>query len=202
VPSSGQKAQRTCLACRKVSDQDQLVRYVLSPQGEVLVDYRRRLPGRGAYTCIDRTCILTAVKRQQFDRVFRGKATISGGGAALVEAVGQRVRERALNLLGMARKSGNVIAGSSLVLAALAEPAEVALVILAEDVSPAIADKVSGKAAVVGVPWFVLGDKETLGQLLGKGERSVIAFRKGSLAESAGRELSRYEQLKLGVGNG
>ncbi|MCK4501931.1 MAG: YlxR family protein, partial [Desulfuromonadales bacterium] len=37
-------AQRTCIACRETKDKDQLLRYVVAPDGVVLVDYRQRLP--------------------------------------------------------------------------------------------------------------------------------------------------------------
>lgn len=191
---SGHKAQRSCLGCRQVFDQNRLVRYVLSPQGEVLVDYRHKLPGRGAYTCLDRSCIETAVKRRQFDRAFRGGAR-NLDAAVLGEAVRQQVRERILNLLGMARKSSTAVSGSSLVMESLAGRAGLALVLMADDVSAAIGEKVAAKAAMAGTPCFRLFDKGMLGQILGKGERSVVALKNGLLAESVKTELSRYKNI-------
>jgi predicted RNA-binding protein YlxR (DUF448 family) len=171
-----------------------LVRYVVSPQGEVLVDYRHKLPGRGAYTCLDRSCISAAVKRRQFERAFRG-AVLHMDEAQLCRAVQKQIRERILNLLGMARKSANVVSGSSLVLDSLGTNAGLALVLLAEDVSAAIGEKVVAKAAAVGIPCARLFDKGMLGQILGKGERSVIALKSGLLAESVKTELSRYKNI-------
>jgi ribosomal protein L7Ae-like RNA K-turn-binding protein len=66
---------------------------------------------------------------------------------------------------------------------------------MAADVSAAIGDKVSAKAAMDGIPCFRLFDKGTLGQILGKGERSVVALKDGLLAESVKTELSRYENI-------
>lgn len=188
------KAQRSCLGCRQVFDQNGLVRYVLSPLGEVLVDYRHKLPGRGAYTCLDRSCIESAVKRRQFDRAFRSNARDLDA-ALLREAVRQQIRERILNLLGMARKSSNVISGSSLVMDSLGGRTGLTLVLMADDVSAAIGEKVSAKAAMAGIPCFRLFDKGILGQILGKGERSVVALKDGLLAESIKTELSRYENI-------
>ena len=42
------KPQRTCVACRKVTDQGALVRLVASG-GELVADERRSQPGRGVY---------------------------------------------------------------------------------------------------------------------------------------------------------
>jgi len=194
LAGSGHKAQRSCLGCRQVFDQERLVRYVLSPQGGVLVDYRHKLPGRGAYTCFARRCIEDAVKRRQFDRAFRSPAAAVAA-ADLWEAIRDQVRERILNLLGMARKSANIVSGSGLVLETLGSVAGVALVLLADDISVAIGEKVAAKSAAVGTPCYRLFDKDTLGQILGKGERSVVAIKAGLLAESVKAELARYENI-------
>jgi uncharacterized protein len=190
---SKHKAQRTCLGCRQVLDKDCLVRYVLSPQGEIVVDYRGKLPGRGAYTCIDRGCVLAAAKHRQFDRAFR-RANLKPSGEELVEALAAQIRQRILNLLGMARKSGNAVSGSNLVLTALNAPEHLALILLAEDVA-GIGDKVLGKAEANGVPCFRLLNKGTLGQLMGKGQRSVVALKSCPLAESLRIELLRYKRI-------
>lgn len=194
MATSGHKPQRSCLGCRQVLDQGLLVRYVLSPQGEVLVDYRHKLPGRGAYTCLDCGCIASAVKRRQFERAFRGGAR-NVDEVLLCGAVREQIRERILNLLGMARKSSNVVSGSSLVLDSLGERTGLALVLLADDVSTAIGEKVAAKAAAAGIPCARLFDKGALGQILGKGERSVVALKNGLLAESVKTELSRYKNI-------
>ena len=65
--------QRTCLGCRQVKDQSELIRFVRSPEGEILVDLKGRLPGRGAYLCNSRDCMMAAVNRQQFNRAFRSE---------------------------------------------------------------------------------------------------------------------------------
>jgi ribosomal protein L7Ae-like RNA K-turn-binding protein len=160
----------------------------------MLVDYRHKLPGRGAYTCLDRNCIESAVKRRQFDRAFRS-STRGQDAAVLREALQQQIRERILNLLGMARKSANVVSGSSLVMDSLGGRSGLALVLMADDVSAAIGEKVAAKAAMAGIPCFRLFDKGIIGQVLGKGERSVVALKDGPLAESVKTELSRYENI-------
>ncbi len=187
------KPQRTCLGCRRVVVQDDLVRFVVSPQGELLVDYRQRLPGRGAYTHIDRECIADAVKRRQFDRAFKGKNSKADADRLLAELT-REILDRIFSLLGMARKSGQAISGSSLVLESL-DPAETAIALVAADVSDGIGRKVRFKAERGGIPCETFFDKGLLGQVLGKGERSVVALRKGPLAESMKKEISRYKQI-------
>lgn len=175
--------------------QESLVRYVLSPEGEVLVDYGRKLPGRGAYTHADSRCLRAAVQGRQFERTFKGRTSRRPDPEALRESLVGQIRERILNLLGMARKSGQAVSGSSLVLAAMEGVQPPALVLLAEDISSAIGEKILGRGAKNGIPVFRMFEKDLLGQILGKGERSAVAVRNSPLAGAIGTELTRYGQI-------
>jgi len=187
-------AERSCVGCRQVRPRDRLVRYVLAPDGRLLVDYRQRLPGRGTYTCPDRACIASAVKRGQFSRAFR--RSFEGGTAEeLVASLTEQLRETILGLLGLARKAGQVLSGSNLVLDALGGKEVPVLVLIARDASEGIAGKVAGKADAVGAAHWRCFDKETLGRLLGREERSVVAVKAHPLAEKLKKELIRYTHI-------
>lgn len=186
--------QRSCIGCRKSLDQGMLVRYVLSPQGEIIVDYGRKLPGRGVYTCIDRICIETAIKRKQFDRSFKG-GNKKPADDQLLKALGEQIKQRIWNLLGMARKSMVAVSGGRAVLAGLTGHKGLGLIILGEDLSPTIAAKVSNLAQIREVPCFTLFNKDTLGQVLGKGQRSVVAIIRCPLADTIKGEIFRYMHI-------
>jgi uncharacterized protein len=194
LSTAGGVPQRTCLGCRQTLDRHQLVRFVVHPAGGLLVDYQGKLPGRGAYTHIDAGCIETATRRQQFDRAFRTKLPQLAAGQLITELTRQLL-ERVLNLLGMARKSGQVISGSGLVLDTLRGPEPPALLLLADDISEGIAVKLVDKAVQRGVPCYRLVDKDMLGHLLGKGERSAVALKKGRLAQALEKELAHYKHI-------
>jgi len=49
--------QRTCVACRSVRAKRELVRIVRSPQGDLTVDLRGKVAGRGAYCDPDAACL-------------------------------------------------------------------------------------------------------------------------------------------------
>lgn len=186
---------RTCAGCRKSLDQDLLVRYVLSPQGDIVVDYRRKLPGRGVYTCIDRGCLETAVKRGQLSRSLRHNASPSAG--KLWQDLHEQVRCKVLNLLGMARKSGQAVSGTRQVLLGLQAGCDYGLLVRAVDLSAASAERLDKAAGRCGVAYSALFSKDQLGQLLGKSERGVVALKNGPLAEAVREEL---ERLKIFAG--
>lgn len=187
-------AERTCLGCRKVLAKDELVRYVVGPDGEILLDYRGRLPGRGTYTCLSVDCLRQAVAKKQFDRVFRG-TNRPPDAARLVGDLAEALAAKVDALIGMGRKSGVIVTGSSEVQAALRREPPPALVLLAGDLSAGIGDKLRTLASARQVPLFEGMDKERLGRLVGKGLRSALAVKRGHLAEHLLRELARYKTV-------
>lgn len=64
---------RSCIGCGARRVQEELTRLVVGPEGGLVVDRARRVPGRGAYLC-GAGCLAAAVKRKAFGRAFRGKA--------------------------------------------------------------------------------------------------------------------------------
>jgi uncharacterized protein len=67
---------RTCLGCRQVAPQPDLLRFVAN-RGEAVADPDRRLPGRGAYVHPLRACLEAAVRRRAFPRALRRPVTVS-----------------------------------------------------------------------------------------------------------------------------
>ena len=99
---------RMCAVSREVRAIDELIRFVVSPQGEVVPDLKRKLPGRGLWVEASRRTVAEAVRRNQFSRGFkrdvRAAATLSADTEALL------VRS-ATDALAMAAKAGQVVAG-------------------------------------------------------------------------------------------
>jgi len=186
--------QRTCLGCRQAVDQDQLIRFVRSPDGEIVVDLRGRLPGRGAYLCNSRDCIEAALRRRQFDRAFRQECR-EVSVEQLTIGISRELLAHLGSLLGMARKSAKFIAGSNAVLDALSRKAPLAVVVLAKDISPQIGEKVRHKAALQKIETTNLFDKLELGRILGRAERSVVGLPDGKLAEAFLDDLHRYQDI-------
>ena len=61
---------RQCLGCREMKPKKELIRVVRSPEGVVSLDFRGKLPGRGAYVCPDPACLAKARKSRGLERAF------------------------------------------------------------------------------------------------------------------------------------
>ena len=66
-------AQRACVGCRRVQHKKEMLRVVRTPAGTIDVDLTGKTPGRGAYLCRKPECLKAALKRRQFERVFKTK---------------------------------------------------------------------------------------------------------------------------------
>lgn len=186
-------AERTCIGCRQPQPQDELIRFVLDPAKRLVIDYRRRLPGRGAYTCIDRECITVAIRRGAFARAFKAQLELPDVDGLLQELAGL-LQQRILNLIGMARKSRSLVSGSNTVLQELGRP-DARLLIVATDAAAGTADKIVQKAQGHSVPWARMFDKGILGRAVGRDERSHIVITDVAFARNLTLEMNRLSKI-------
>ena len=61
---------RQCVGCREMKEKKALIRVVKSPEGAVSLDFRGKLPGRGAYVCPNPECLKRARKNRALERAF------------------------------------------------------------------------------------------------------------------------------------
>ncbi len=61
---------RQCVGCRDMKPKKELIRVVRSPEGDVSLDFKGKLPGRGAYVCPDPACLAKARKSRALERAF------------------------------------------------------------------------------------------------------------------------------------
>ena len=99
-----------------MTDEGRLIRFVAGPDGVVVPDLARKLPGRGLWVAADRISIETAQRKSLFARAAKARLTATADLAGQVEALLMR---RLLSGLGLARKAGDLILGFEKVLAAV-----------------------------------------------------------------------------------
>ena len=61
---------RQCVGCREMKEKKSLIRVVKSPEGQVSLDFRGKLPGRGADVCPNPECLKRARKSRALERAF------------------------------------------------------------------------------------------------------------------------------------
>jgi predicted RNA-binding protein YlxR (DUF448 family) len=99
---------RSCIVTRTAAPPDEMLRFVVGPDGSIVPDVAARLPGRGMWIGCRRTLVEEARRRKLFAKVARRAVTVADD---LADAVERLLRERVVSALSMANKAGLVVAG-------------------------------------------------------------------------------------------
>jgi len=108
--------ERTCVATRVRRPVDDLIRFVAAPDGTVVPDLKRNLPGRGVWVTATRDAVAEAVKKKAFGRGLKAQVSADGTLPALVESL---LAKQAREAVSLANKAGLVISGFDKVEAAI-----------------------------------------------------------------------------------
>lgn len=108
--------QRRCIVTRQSGDTARLIRFVPGPDGQVVPDIGGKLPGRGMWVTADAAILQQAVARGAFARAARQPVTAPADLVAMTEAA---LARRVVELISLARKAGQAVAGFEKVRAAL-----------------------------------------------------------------------------------
>ena len=100
--------ERLCVATREVRPVDDLVRFVVGPEGEAVPDVKSKLPGRGVWVTATSDALGEAIKRNAFARGFGRDVRLP---ADLVSRTERLLEGSVLDALAMAAKAGLVAAG-------------------------------------------------------------------------------------------
>ncbi|MGN6773392.1 MAG: RNA-binding protein [Rhizobiaceae bacterium] len=102
--------ERTCIVTRRAGEADSLIRFVRGPDGSVVPDLKRNLPGRGCWVTADRAHVdRAAAAKKLFVRALKADVTVPPDLGEMVDGLLARA---ALGALGLARKAGSVVLGA------------------------------------------------------------------------------------------
>lgn len=186
------QSERTCIACRASRPKDAVVRVAVAA-GRVVLDYREKLPGRGAYVCPEQECIRRAFARDALSKAMRMKVQAPEG-REFIALLADAIRHKIRSLLTMAAKAGKLAAGYSAVKDSF-EKGRVLGLLYAEDLSDGTREKIAGAAQGASPPEAVLFTREELGAMLGRELVGVVALEDRGLSDALFREAKRLKNL-------
>jgi predicted RNA-binding protein YlxR (DUF448 family) len=196
--SSGEGTSRRCIATGDIRPTSGLLRFVIGPEGQLVPDIDGRLPGRGLWLTARRDILAQAVAKRLFARAARGPVIIADGLADQIEA---QLAGRCGNLLSLARRAGQAVAGFVKVRQAL-EGGKAAVLVAASDGAADGRGKLAALAP--GRPQVSLLTSAELGAAFGREQVVHAAVMPGRLAKllvaEAGR-LAGFRSLRTIDGN-
>jgi predicted RNA-binding protein YlxR (DUF448 family) len=99
---------RLCAVSRSRRPVDDLIRFVVSPDGVIVPDLAHRLPGRGVWVEGRRDCVAAAVHRRAFARSLKQPVAVAED---LPDQVERLMTRRLAEAISIARKAGLLVLG-------------------------------------------------------------------------------------------
>jgi predicted RNA-binding protein YlxR (DUF448 family) len=172
------------LVSRERFARESMLRFVVGPERQLVFDIGATLPGRGLWLSASGDVVEKSIARGVFSRAAKSQVIVPPDLRNLVEAA---LRQRVFDLIGMARRSGNAIAGF--------EKAREWLVSgKAGLVAQAVDGSVEERARFVGgrdIPVVAVLTAAELGRIFGREQTVHVAIAAGKLATKIQNEVLR-----------
>lgn len=174
--------ERRCIATGEVRPVEQLVRFVVGPEGDIVPDVEATLPGRGLWVTADTAILARAIAKNDFSKAAKASVKAAPDLPARVE---KRLVGRMQSDLGLARRAGLLALGFDNVLRALDDKVPARLLIEALEGAADGRKKLAGSAAARGLRVETIDCLTGAELSLALGRENVIhaAVKPGPLAE-------------------
>jgi uncharacterized protein len=195
---------RQCAVTRAKKSPEELIRFVAGPEGAVVPDLARHLPGRGVWVDATYAAVAAAVRQKAFARSLQRPVSVPADLPARVERLMARRLSEALSL---ANKAGLIVTGFSKIEALLARKRPVVLIHAGDAAADGVA-KLDGKfnALTKGNDARVASIRDLSGaeMSLAMGRPNVIhaAAAEGGATRRLIEEARRLRRYRLGQASG
>ena len=172
-------AKRTCIITGETDHSSNLLRFVISPDGSLVVDLSEKLPGRGAYLISKPEYLKESFKKNKFAEQIDFQKKLSLDEVDEFTAlVGNLLQRRFVEQLSLARMRGIVIAGAG----RLRENRPLMGLLISNDASVREARKLESLTS----PDWVIRDipAKTLGEAFGRNSVAYVGLRRSKNVKS------------------
>lgn len=181
---------RQCIASGETHPIEEMVRFVVGPDDEIVADVAGRLPGRGLWLSAKRDMIETAAAKRLFSKAAHRPVRVPEN---LAETVSELLKRRCLDTLGLARRAGLTAVGADQV-RSQAAAGHTAVLVEAADGSKGERDKMI--ASVRGAPVVDAFARNELGPAVGRVEAVHVGLASGGLTTVFLAEAARYNGVR------
>jgi uncharacterized protein len=186
---------RRCAASGERHPASRMIRFALSPDGIVTPDLSQVLPGRGVWVGAERAAIGKAIK----GGFAKGFKSVVKAPADLADQLDAMLARRIVDLLGFARRAGEIIMGFTKVEAVLKDPREdIACLLIASGSGPSDRGKLLQAAERRTRRPLILGILSSDEISLAFGRENVVhaALKRGGLAARVQAEADRLSGFR------
>jgi len=196
-----QSPLRTCVVSRAQKPPEELIRFVPGPDGQIVPDVARRLPGRGVWVTAERGAVAEAVKRKAFARSLRRQVSVQPD---LADCVERLLIKRAMDALSLANKAGLVTTGFTRIEAAIINGSVAALLHGVEAAADGVGKlnrRFQAVSAQIGRPAPIIQELTVEQMSLALGRSNVVhaALSAGGATNNFLNEVGRLTRYRSGA---
>jgi uncharacterized protein len=201
---AGSDSLRLCAVSRAQRPPEELIRFVLAPDGAIVPDLARRLPGRGVWVAATRETVAAAVRQKAFAKSLKQQVSTPDDLPGLVERL---LVKRVGEALSLTNKAGLLVAGFAKI-EGLIEQGRAAILIHASDAAADGVEKLNRKfKALVGSEGCensILAELTSAELSLAIGRPNVVhaAASEGGASQRMLQEAVRLRRYRAGEGQG
>ena len=188
----GEMVLKRCIVSNVKMPMDKMVRFVVGPDEEIVVDIEARLPGRGFWLSARRDVIHTAYAKNYFAKAARAKVEVP---ADLADRVERLLVRRCQDLIGLARRAGQAVSGFAKVEVWLKSAKPAGVLLAAVDGAEDGQKKVRSWAKKL--PVIVALDADELGLVFSRDRAVHVIVAPGRLAKNLLATARRLEGLRI-----
>ena len=107
-PDRGTGTERKCIATGEVQPKFGLIRFVVGPDQHIVPDVLGKLPGRGIWVSAKYETLAKAVSKSLFSRGVKQAVSVPDN---LISDIEAQLARRVIDLISLARKSGQAVSG-------------------------------------------------------------------------------------------
>lgn len=180
---------RKCIVSGDVLPKEALLRFCVTPENEVVPDFKKRLGGKGIYVLNAKTVLEKAILANTFAKAAKKKVRPAANLAAMVEQI---LRHSALQAVSLARKAGCFVCGLDKVLEAIKKD-KAAFVLEAKDAGNDGHQRILLAAKAIEILQML--ETEELDAALNKENTVHVAFLKSEMAKMVNVELRKLSDF-------
>lgn len=185
---SREQIERKCILDGTVKPLAELLRFV-ELNNELLPDFNKKLPAKGMYVTANRLSLIKALEKKLFHKVSRHNLRISED---FMENVERLLKQKALDSLNIARKSGALLTGFEKLKEAVKKN-KVSFIVEAVDAGLDGKEKVALLAKSIEI--FNLFSIDELDKTLNKENTVYVAVLKGDVSGMVYQNLKKYQNF-------
>ena len=176
---------RKCIVSGEILTKDQLLRFVVGPNNEIIPDFKKKLPGKGIYVSNSKVNLQKAIEKNLFAKALKKNVKIVENLESMVESI---LHNSALQAVSLSRKGGAFITGMEKVLEALKKD-KVEFLLEASDAGADGKEKILRAAKNIEV--FSFFTSEELDKALDRINTVHCAFTKSEISKLVSHEFRK-----------